>query len=93
MGGLGYFPTYTLGNLFAAQFMAAARRDLPALDDDFRRGDFSRLKSWLNEKIHRQGQRHRAGDLCRNITGEPLGHRALLAYLRAKYAELYGIAS
>lgn len=92
MGGLGYFPTYTLGNLFAAQFMAAARRDLPALDDDFRRGDFSRLKSWLNEKIHRHGQRHRAGDLCRNITGEPLGHRALLAYLRAKYAELYGIA-
>jgi carboxypeptidase Taq len=92
MGGLGYFPTYTLGNLFAAQFMAAARRDLPGLDDDFRRGFFGRLKGWLNEKIHRQGQRHRAGELCRIITGEPLGHRALLQYLRGKYAEFYGIA-
>jgi carboxypeptidase Taq len=93
MGGLGYFPTYTLGNLFAAQFMAAARRDLPGLDDDFRHGSFARLKTWLNEKIHRQGQRHRAGDLCRTITGEPLGHQALLQYLRGKYAEFYGIAN
>src|SRR5436190_2937896 len=90
-GGLGYFPTYTLGNLYAAQFMAAARRDLPGLDDDFRRGDFSRLKTWLNDKIHRQGQRYRAGELCRRVTGEPLQHKYLIAYLRQKYGELYGV--
>lgn len=89
MGGLGYFPTYTLGNLFAAQFMAAARRDLPGLDDDFRRGQFDRLKSWLNASIHRQGQRHRAGELCRLVAGEPLSHRPLIDYLRGKAAEYY----
>src|SRR5713226_9761286 len=47
-GGIGYFPTYTLGNLYAAQFMDQARRDLPGLDDDFRRGEFGRLKAWLS---------------------------------------------
>jgi carboxypeptidase Taq len=91
MGGLGYFPTYTLGNLYAAQFMQQARTDLGDLDDDFRRGRFGRLKGWLNEKIHRQGQRYRAGELCRRVTGEPLSHKPLIAYLRKKYAPLYGI--
>ena len=92
MGGLGYFPTYTLGNLLAAQFMARARMDLSGLEDDFRRGDFSRLKKWLNEKVHRPGRRWPASELCRRITGEALGQRALVDYLRSKYAPLYGIA-
>jgi carboxypeptidase Taq len=91
MGGIGYFPTYTLGNLYAAQFMEQARADLGALDADFRRGEFGRLKRWLNEKIHRPGQRHRATDLCRRVTQKPLSHRPLVNYLRNKYAALYGI--
>jgi carboxypeptidase Taq len=91
MGGLGYFPTYTLGNLYAAQFMERARRDVSGLEDDFRRGDFGRLKNWLNVKIHRQGQRWRAPDLCRQVTGRTLNHKQLLSYLRGKYAPLYGI--
>ena len=91
MGGLGYFPTYTLGNLYAAQFMQKAKQDLGDLDGDFRVGRFERLKGWLNEKIHRPGQRHRAGELCRRVTGQPLTHKPLIAYLRAKYAPLYGI--
>ena len=91
MGGLGYFPTYTLGNLYAAQFMQQARQDLGDLDDDFRRGEFGRLKGWLNEKIHRRGQRFRPGELCRRVTGQPLSHRPLIAYLRKKYEPLYGI--
>jgi len=88
-GGLGYFPTYTLGNLYAAQFMAQARKDLRGLDDDFRRGEFGRLKVWLNEKIHSQGQRFRATELCLRVTGQPLDHRPFLAYLRDKYEPLY----
>jgi carboxypeptidase Taq len=92
MGGMGYFPTYTLGNLYAAQFMEQARNDLPALDDDFRRGHFGRLKGWLNEKIHRPGQKYRANDLCRRVTGSPLRHEPLVAYLRQKYGELYAVA-
>ncbi len=90
-GGLGYFPTYTLGNLYAAQFMEAARRDLGDLDGDFRRGEFGRLKGWLNENIHRQGQRYRAGELCRRVTGAPLSHEPLLTYLKGKYGPLYGV--
>jgi carboxypeptidase Taq len=91
MGGIGYFPTYTLGNMYAAQLMEAARRDLGDLDADFRRGDFAGLKGWLNEKIHRQGQRYRANDLCRRVTGQPLSPGPLAGYLRGKYAPLYGI--
>ncbi len=91
MGGLGYFPTYTLGNLYAAQLMEAARRDLGDLDGDFRRGEFGRLKGWLNEKVHRPGQHWRPGELCRRVTGQSLSHQPLLAYLRGKYAPLYGI--
>jgi carboxypeptidase Taq len=89
--GMGYFPTYTLGNLYAAQFMEAVRRDLPGLDDDFRRGEFGRLKAWLAENVYRHGQRWRAGELCRRVTGTELGHRPLVRYLRDKYAPLYGL--
>jgi carboxypeptidase Taq len=89
MGGLGYFPTYTLGNLYAAQFMEQARADLGDLDADFRAGNFARLKGWLNEKVHRPGRRYPAGELCRRVTGRPLSHKPLLTYLRNKYAPLY----
>jgi carboxypeptidase Taq len=91
MGGLGYFPTYTLGNLYAAQLMEQARQDLGDPDGDFRRGGFGRLKGWLNEKIHRQGQRYRPRDLCRQVTGRPLSVQPLMTYLRRKYEPLYGI--
>jgi carboxypeptidase Taq len=90
-GGIGYFPTYTLGNLYAAQFMEQARRDLTGLEDDFRRGEFGRLKGWLNDKVHRPGRRYPPGELCRRITGWPLDHGALVGYLRRKYGELYGV--
>jgi carboxypeptidase Taq len=90
-GGIGYFPTYTLGNLYSAQFMARARRDLPGLDDDFRRGEFGRLKGWLNKSIYQHGQRFRPGELCRRITGGQLDHRPFIAYLREKYEPLYGL--
>ena len=90
-GGIGYFPTYTLGNLYAAQFMSAVRRDLGAdsLADDFRRGEFGRLKGWLVEKIHKNGQRYRAGELCRRATGSPLSPDRFLTYLKDKFGSLY----
>jgi carboxypeptidase Taq len=91
MGGLGYFPTYTLGNLYAAQFMDQARADLGDLDGDFRRGEFGRLKGWLNGKVHRPGHQFPAGELCKRVTGKPLSHKPLIAYLRAKYEALYHI--
>jgi carboxypeptidase Taq len=90
-GGIGYFPTYTLGNLYAAQFMEQARRDLGDLEGDFRQGQFLPLKHWLTEKIHQQGMRYRPRDLCQHVTGKPLSHAPLLTYLRQKYAALYGV--
>jgi len=49
------------------------------------------LKTWLNEKIHQHGQRYRAGVLCERVTGKPLSHKPLLAYLRTKYSPLYAL--
>ena len=88
-GGLGYFPTYTLGNLYSAQLMDAARRDLTGLKDDFRRGEFGRLKDWLKDKVHRHGQRFRANELCRRATGNVLSPKPFIAYLKEKYEPLY----
>jgi carboxypeptidase Taq len=90
-GYMGYFPTYALGNLYAAQFYAAAHEALPGLHDDFARGDFSRLLGWLREKIHRQGKRYRATELVKVVTGKSLSHRPLIDYLYAKYEPIYGI--
>ncbi len=90
-GGFGYFPTYTLGNLYAAQFYAAARSDLGDLDGMLRRGEFLPLKEWLNRRIHREGQRYRAAELVVAVTGEPLTPRYLLRHLTEKYGALYGV--
>ncbi|MGL6096233.1 MAG: carboxypeptidase M32, partial [Fimbriiglobus sp.] len=92
-GGFGYFPTYTLGNLYAAQLMDAASRDLgaDALVDGFRRGEFGPLKGWLNSRIHAHGRRFRAADLCRRATGESPSAGPFVQYLRGKFAPLYGV--
>lgn len=90
-GGIGYFPTYTLGNLYAAQFFAAAREALGDLDGMFRRGEFAPLREWLRQRIHRQGQRLRAADLVVAVTGRPLAAHPLLDHLRTKFGELYGV--
>src|SRR5947208_585661 len=72
LGGIGYFPTYTLGNMHAAQLFAAARNDLGDLDAQFTRGDFAPLKNWLNEQIHHRGKQYRALALTERVTGRPL---------------------
>ncbi len=90
-GAIGYFPTYTLGNLYAAQFFLQARTDLGDLDGQFRRGEFAPLKEWLNTTIHRHGQRHRAADLVMAVTGKSLSPHPFVDYLRTKYGPLYGI--
>jgi len=92
MGGIGYFPTYTLGNLYAAQFMERVRADFPALDADFRAGNFGELKAWLNHEIHRHGRTYLPGELCRRITGRPLSFEPFMKYLREKMGRQYGLS-
>lgn len=89
-GAIGYFPTYTLGNLYAAQFFEQARQDLGDLDAQFARGEFAPLLGWLRKNIHTHGERYRAGELVKRITGKPLSAEPLMRHLRSK-AELYGV--
>lgn len=91
MGAIGYFSTYTLGNLFGAQFWETINRDIPDLDAKLAKGEFSPLLDWTREKIHSQGRRHGALELCQKITGKPLSHEALCNYLEKKLKPIYGI--
>jgi carboxypeptidase Taq len=90
-GLVGYFPTYSLGNLYSAQFFAAADADLGGLGEQFARGEFRPLREWLNEKIHQQGQRYSAEELARRATGKPLSPEPLIDHLRAKFGPLYRV--
>ena len=91
MTSMGYFPTYTLGNLYAAQFFEAAGEALGDLDAMFERGEFQPLKQWLNDNIHAHGRRHRAGKLCEVVTGKPLSADPLMRHLEGKLRPIYGL--
>src|SRR5688572_20654403 len=88
---MGYFPTYTLGNLYCAQFFEAAMKDIPDLYKQFEKGKFSELKSWLNENIHEHGRRFGAAELCQRVTGKPLSADALMRHLEGKLRPLYKV--
>ncbi|MEZ6094530.1 MAG: carboxypeptidase M32 [Pirellulaceae bacterium] len=88
-GLIGYFPTYSLGNLFAAQLFNAAKGDIAGLEQGFANGDFVALKSWLNERVHAVGQTLAPNDLIKQVTGLPLSHDALLQQLQDKYQVVY----
>lgn len=90
-GAIGYFPTYTLGTLYAAQFWEAAQRAMPALDADMARGELAPLLAWLRENVHAHGRRFRAAELCARITGAPLSHEPMMRHLTAKLRPLYDL--
>jgi carboxypeptidase Taq len=88
-GAFGYFPSYCLGNMIAAQLWDTITEEIPELEEEFEKGDFSRLLSWLREKIHREGQRYDTVALVRRVTGQAMTPKPLLAYLRERYIPLY----
>lgn len=89
-GAMGYFPTYTLGAMYAAQIYECARDAIPNLEEGIARGEFAPLRLWLNEKIHRVGSLYASGDeLMIAVTGKPLDPQIYLNYLRCKYEEIY----
>jgi carboxypeptidase Taq len=89
-GMFGYFPTYTLGNLYAAQLDRRIRREIPDLDAMVGRGEFHELLAWIREKIHRHGSRYRPAELVRRATGEALSTTPLVDYLQGKFGPPYG---
>lgn len=90
-GLIGYFPTYSLGNLYASQFFAAADAELGGLESQFERGEFAGLLDWLQRNIHQRGQRYTASQLCQKVTGQPLAHDHLMQHLRGKLGGLFGV--
>ena len=90
-GLVGYFPTYSLGNLYAAQLFEAADRACGNLHAQFARGEFEPLHAWLGKHIHQVGQRYTAAEMVKHVTGQTLSHAPLIAHLRGKLAPLYGL--
>jgi carboxypeptidase Taq len=83
-GLIGYFPTYTLGNLVAAQLWERVRADLPEIDGQLERGEFAPLRAWLRERIHAHGRKLPPRELLRRVTGQELAVEPFLRYLRDK---------
>ena len=90
-GNFGYFPTYSLGSVMAAQLSAAADRELDDLDGDIRAGDFDALGEWLRANIHQHGRRYETDALVEHATGEPLSADAFTEYVTEKYSALYDL--
>jgi carboxypeptidase Taq len=90
-GMMGYFPTYALGNLLAAQFYAHALKDLPELPEHYARGEFAPLLGWLRAKIHAHGSKYTPAELVQRVTGSPISTAPFLAYVREKYGEIYDL--
>lgn len=92
MGAFGYFPTYTLGNLIAAQLYEAAEQEISDLEACLAGGDFEPLLAWMRSKVHQHGKRYSADELVQAATGAPLGPEAFLRSLRASAAAVYGVS-
>jgi len=91
-GLIGYFPTYTLGNLYAAQLWDAVNEAIPDLDSKMARGEFGSLLDWLRSHIHAHGRRYSAARLCEMATGKPLSADPLMAHLERRIRPAYGMS-
>ncbi|TES90069.1 MAG: carboxypeptidase M32 [Anaerolineales bacterium] len=88
---VGYFSTYSLGNLVSVQLWEKINEDIPDLDDHIRKGEFSILLDWLNEKVHRHGSKFEPQELVERITGSKIDGAPYIKYLNEKYSEIYGL--
>ena len=88
-GAFGYFPTYTLGNLYAAMLFDQASQDLPTLHQDIGQGNLLPLKKWLNDQVHRWGRQYSAANLIHKVTGKNLTPDPFIQSLEKKMGDLY----
>lgn len=88
-GAFGYFPSYCIGNMVAAQLWYRVLEERPDLEEDFARGDFTWLLGWLRTHVHAHGRRYELPELVERVTGSSLSPKALLRYLRERYGKLY----
>ena len=90
-GSIGYFPTYSLGSFYAAQFYQQAEKDIPNLQAAIEAGNNQPLLDWLRTNIHQHGRFYNAKELCTKITGEPLNFKYFMDYAKAKFGGIYGL--
>ncbi|MCA9976170.1 MAG: carboxypeptidase M32, partial [Anaerolineales bacterium] len=86
-----YFPTYALGNLYAAQFYETAVSQNPTIASEMAQGQTTALVAWLRENIHQHGRKFTPGELVQRVTGQPLSHDAFIRYVTAKFSNIYGL--
>jgi len=90
-GDFGYFPTYALGNLFAAQFFSAFTKQHPDWEQRISSGDLSFIRDFLKKNIHSLGKQYSSESLIQRVTGKPLSETAYCRYLKDKYSEIYNL--
>ncbi len=90
-GLMGYFPTYSLGSFYAAQFFRKACEEHPTLEQEIAAGDSSKFLDWTRKNLHQYGRAYSPQELCQRATGEPLNVQYFLDYIRAKYSEIYSL--
>ncbi|MEI8279580.1 MAG: carboxypeptidase M32 [Bacteroidota bacterium] len=88
-GSFGYFPTYSLGSFYAAQFFEHAKKEMPTLIQEIEQGQLGNLLLWLRVKVHQHGRRYRSEELCNRITGRGLDFSSFMHYVNDKYAHVY----
>jgi len=88
-GLVGYFPTYALGNLIAAQLYHRMKADLPGVEEAFARGEFLPLLTWMRQHVHNHGAKFTAAELLTRELGEEISAQPLLEYMRNRYSEIY----
>jgi len=88
---LGYFSTYSLGNLFSVQLYDMAVAENSEIPSQIEKGEFSKLLGWLHEKVHQHGRKFTLNEVAVRATGEPLRARSYVNYLKTKYGEIYGL--
>ena len=91
MGYQGYFPTYTLGNIYSAQILRKMERAVPDFWGKVEKGEFAPIKGWLNRNLHAKGRLMRAEDMMRSLTGEGLNAEHYVRYLREKFGPIYKV--
>ncbi|MGY4689953.1 carboxypeptidase M32 [Salibacterium sp. K-3] len=90
-GAFGYFPSYALGYIYAAQFHDALKRDIPGFETYCREGRLGPVQQWLTDNVHQHGKMKSPGELLKNATGESINPDHLLDYLETKYTHLYSL--
>lgn len=90
-GSIGYFPTYSLGSFYAAQFFHQVKKEIPGLEEEIAQGNNESLLEWLRNNIHRYGRKYTAKELCEKVCGEPLKLKYFMDYAEEKFGEIYNL--